>query len=78
MIRPSNINIENHTANFKCDVHNGFVVGLNLNTDATYDEDESVILVSGAELTESCGCITCFPTVDGNQNAQDITSAKTE
>jgi hypothetical protein len=77
MIRPSNINIANHTADFKCDQHGGSVSGLNLNTEATYFMENSVA-VSGANLTPPCDCISCFPTANGNADAQAIAQAKTE
>lgn len=77
MIRPSNINSENHTADFKCDIHGGAVAGLNLNTNTNYSGDSSSVIITGAELTSPCGCITGFPTIDGNQDAQDIANAKT-
>ncbi len=78
MIDVSNINIENHTADFKCSVHGGSVIGLNLNIDASYDIDESIIYVNGDKLIDPCGCIVQFPTVGGNQDYQDLASAKTE
>jgi len=78
MIRPSNINAEEHTADFKCDVHGGTVTGLNLNTNTTYNDDASGIVIQGSELTDPCACMTCFPTSNGNADAQAIASAKTE
>ena len=78
MIRPSNINIEAHTADFKCDKHGGSVVGLNLNTNTSYADGETTISINGSELTESCGCVTCFPVSGGNADAQAIANAKTE
>ena len=78
MIRPSNIDIENHTADFKCDEHGGTVTALNLNTQTEYTEDSSCIVVEGSVLTSSCTCVTFFPVVGGNQKAQDLASAKTE
>lgn len=78
MIRPSNINIEAHTADFKCDKHGGNIISLNINTNTQYSSDSSSIIISGSELNPTCMCITCFPVSNGNQNAQDIASAKTE
>jgi len=77
MIRPLNIDSENHTADFVCSLHGGSVTGLNLNTNTSYDEDETVIIIQGSELTDSCGCITCFPVANGNADAQAIHQAKT-
>jgi len=77
MIRPSNINSEAHTADFKCDVHGGSVVGLNLNTNTSYGDDNSTIIIQGAELTDPCDCATYFPVSGGNQDAQDLAQAKT-
>lgn len=78
MIRPSNINIEEHTADFACDVHGGSVIALNLNTDATYSENNEAVIVAGDKLTDPCDCITFFPTQNGNDDAQAIAQAKTE
>jgi len=78
MIRPSNINTEAHTADFKCDEHGGSVTGLNLNTNTSYNEDESVIVIQGSELISPCSCSTSFPIANGNQEAQDLAAAKTE
>jgi hypothetical protein len=47
MIIPSNVDIENHTADFMCTVHGGNVSGLNLNTDATYEANGEAIKVDG-------------------------------
>lgn len=77
MIRPSNIDIANHKSDFKCDQHSGSVVALDLNTDTEYTEGQTGIIIKGSKLTSSCSCITCFPTSNGNQSAQDITAAKT-
>jgi len=77
MIRPSNIDKINHTADFKCDAHGGSVEVLDLNTETSYDEDNTIIILSGSKLTDPCVCVTCFPTVNGNQDAQDLAEAKT-
>ncbi len=77
MIKPSNINSEAHTADFKCDEHGGSVVGLNLNTDTDYSNDDSTIIIQGGKLTESCGCTTFFSIPGGNQDTQDLAQAKT-
>ena len=78
MIRPDNIELEDHTADFRCDKHGGAVTALNLNTNTEYNEDSSLIIIKGSELAPPCGCVTCFPTENGNQDAQDIAAAKTE
>lgn len=77
MIRPSNIDAANHTADFKCDKHGGSVIGLNLNTNASYTAGNESVIVKGSELTNPCGCITFFPTSNGNADSQDIAAAKT-
>lgn len=77
MIRPSNIDIENHTADFKCDKHGGSVSSLNLNTNTSYNSNSSLIIIQGDELSPTCNCVTLFPVNDGNQDAQLISSAKT-
>ena len=79
MIIPTNINSENHTADFRCDVHGGSVTALNLNTDAEYvGANNEVIKVSGSKLTSACDCEVYFPTANGNEDAQAIAVAKTE
>ncbi len=78
MIRPSNIDKDAHTADFKCDAHEGVAEGLDLQTEATYNVDGSCIMVDGDKLTSPCNCVTGFPTVNGNQDAQDLAEAKTE
>jgi hypothetical protein len=77
MIRPSNIDKNNHTADFACDIHGGTVVGANLNTQCPYSEDNSAISVVGSLLTAPCDCASYFPTVGGNQDSQDLAEAKT-
>ncbi len=77
MIRPSEIDKIAHTADFRCDSHGGSVTALDLNTDASYGENNETIIVNGDKLTPTCDCVTCFPTVNGNQDAQDLTAAKT-
>jgi len=78
MIRPSNIDKDNHTSDFRCDLHKGTVIALDLNTDTSYDGDNTVIIMTGDKLTDQCDCATAFPIENGNQDAQDIASAKTE
>ena len=77
MIRPRNIDIESHTADFKCDTHGGEVTGLNVNTNMTYDEETDCNVILGSELTESCACKTDFPLTSSNELAVDLASAKT-
>jgi len=77
MIRPNNINIEEHTADFRCDKHGGAVEALDLNTGTSYTKDNEGIMVLGTVLTESCECATCFPVANGNEDAQAIAAAKT-
>jgi hypothetical protein len=88
MIRPSNIDTQAHTADFRCDQHDAYEMGLNLNTVAEYqhsniyDEQSPIIAVKvlGTMLTqgsESCTCGTWFPIANGDEDAQLIVQAKT-
>lgn len=80
MIRPSNVNIENHTANFKCDEHLGEVSGINVNTQLTYTSNNRGIEVSGSLLTEPCGCVSTHPNESDNiiEVKAQLAQAKTE
>ena len=63
MIRPSNIDIDNHTADFKCDVHDSSITGLNVNSSLVYD-DAGNIKITGSQLTsgaDTCNHETMFP-----------------
>jgi hypothetical protein len=77
MIRPSNIDKDNHTADFVCDIHGGVVTGVDLNTQCTYSEDNTTIVVAGSLLTSPCDCASYFPAVGGNEDAQALAEAKT-
>jgi hypothetical protein len=77
MIRPSNIDKDNHTADFACDAHGGVATGINLNTQCPYSDNNVSIVVAGSLLTASCDCASYFPTVGGNQDSQDLAEAKT-
>ncbi len=69
----TNINLETHTADFKCDLHGGIISGLNLNTTAEYIEADTTI-----KITLPCSCNIFIPVLNGNEDAQAIAAAKTE
>lgn len=82
MIRPSNIDIENHTADFRCDEHDAYVIGLNVNSALIYD-DAGNIKIFGSQLTsgaESCAQETSFPNQEDHitKHVSDLAKAKTE
>jgi hypothetical protein len=80
MIRPSNINTGAHTADFHCDDHDSYIIGLNVNTNTDYVDSNNCIEIVGAKLTsgvDTCDHSTYFPVTGGNQDAQDIATAKT-
>lgn len=77
MIRPSNIDKVNHTADFQCDVHSGIAVGVDLNTQCPYTEGNTTFSVSGSLLAAPCDCLTGFPVVGGGEISQDLAEAKT-
>lgn len=77
MILPSNIDKDNHTADFSCDKHGGVCTGVNLNTQCPYSSDGETISVSGSLLIPPCDCSTYFPITGGNDLAQALAEAKT-
>jgi hypothetical protein len=77
MIRPANVDKDNHTADFSCDKHGGIAVGVNVNTQCSYSADNETIVVLGSLLTPPCDCITGHPTVGGGELSQALAEAKT-
>jgi len=82
MIRPRNINIGAHTADFKCDKHDASITGLNVNTNASYEDGTNLICVKGSELTtgaDTCTHISFFPNDSSHTHVEiaDLAQAKT-
>jgi len=85
MIRPTNIDEVAHTADFKCDQHDAYVTGLDLNSVAEYVtgpdgfqviQIDSAMLDSGTELA-LCKEASFFPVLNGNVDAVKLNTAKT-
>jgi len=76
MVKAENIRIETHLADFRCDKCGTFQQDVNVNTELSYDEKSTTIIVPCSN--GSCDCTSFYPTSGGTAMAIDLAAAKTE
>jgi RNase P subunit RPR2 len=76
MVRADNIRVAEHLANFCCDACGTTQTDVNVNTQLSYNERQTSIIVPCTN--GSCGSVSYYPTSGGDETSCQLAEAKTQ